>query len=103
MLRRDVFPLLAFGSSLLRAQKTDRAHGRSLVMTRGGIVATSQGLASQAGVMILSQGGGAGDAAIAANAVLGVVEPMMCGIGGGVVVFCCHSPPPRKKKLLPSA
>jgi gamma-glutamyltranspeptidase / glutathione hydrolase len=87
MLRRDVFPLLAFGSSLMRAQKTDRAHGRSMVMTRGGIVATSQVLASQAGVMILSQGGSAVDAAIAANAVLGVVEPMMCGIGGDLFVM----------------
>lgn len=58
-----------------------------MVITRGGIVATSQVLASQAGVMILGQGGNAVDAAITANAVLGVVEPMMCGIGGDLFVM----------------
>jgi gamma-glutamyltranspeptidase/glutathione hydrolase len=58
-----------------------------MVIARGGIVSTSQVLASQAGAMILSQGGSAIDAAIAANAVLGVVEPMMCGIGGDLFVM----------------
>src|SRR5438128_5483172 len=60
----------------------DRTHARSMVITGGGIVATSQTLASQAGAQILARGGTAVDAAIAANAVLGVVEPMMNGIGG---------------------
>jgi len=53
-----------------------------MVMTQRGIVATSQTLASQAGAQILARGGSAADAAIAANAVLGTVEPMMDGIGG---------------------
>lgn len=53
-----------------------------MVISRNGIVATSQTLASQAGAMILSRGGSAMDAAIAANAVLTVVEPMSCGMGG---------------------
>ena len=53
-----------------------------MVITPRGIVGTSQTLASQAGAQVLARGGNAMDAAIAANAVLGVVEPMSCGIGG---------------------
>jgi len=53
-----------------------------MVMTQDGIVATSQAVASQAGAAILARGGNAVDAAIAANAALGVIEPMMNGVGG---------------------
>ncbi|HKW99570.1 MAG TPA: gamma-glutamyltransferase [Bryobacteraceae bacterium] len=60
----------------------DRNYARSMVISRQGIVATSQTLASQAGAQILARGGSAMDAAIAANAVLGAVEPMSDGIGG---------------------
>ncbi len=56
--------------------------GRSVVATRYGIVASSQPLASMAGVQMLERGGSAADAAIAANATLGLVEPMMNGMGG---------------------
>ena len=56
--------------------------GRSKIATTLGIVAASQPLAARAGVQILERGGTASDAAIAANAVLGVVEPEMNGIGG---------------------
>ena len=60
----------------------DRSQARSMVIARQGIVATEQTLASQAGAAILARGGSAADAAIAANAVMGVVEPMMNGMGG---------------------
>jgi len=53
-----------------------------MVISTRGIVATAQTLASQAGAQILERGGSAVDAAIAANAVLTVVEPMMDGPGG---------------------
>ena len=64
-----------------------RNYGRSMVISRQGIVATSHALASQAGAQILAQGGSAVDAAIAANATLGVIEPMMNGIGGDLFVL----------------
>jgi gamma-glutamyltranspeptidase / glutathione hydrolase len=74
---------LAFSVSAQNARDLlDRSQARSMVITRRGIVATSQTLASQAGAQILARGGSAADAAIAANATLGVVECMMNGIGG---------------------
>ena len=61
--------------------------GRSMVVTKFGIVSTPQFLASQAGAHILEKGGNAVDAAIAANAVMGVVQPYVNGIGGDLFVL----------------
>src|ERR1051325_2242832 len=56
--------------------------GRSMIVTTGGIVASEHPLASQAGAQILAKGGNAIDAAITANACMGVLSPMQCGMGG---------------------
>jgi gamma-glutamyltranspeptidase/glutathione hydrolase len=72
--------LTAVSESSASAQ--DRGQARSMVISRGGIVASESPLASQAGARILEHGGNAVDAAIATNAMMGVVEPMMNGIGG---------------------
>jgi gamma-glutamyltranspeptidase / glutathione hydrolase len=60
----------------------DRTQGRSMVISRYGIVAAESPLAAQAGVQILERGGNAVDAAVAANAMMGLVAPMSNGMGG---------------------
>jgi gamma-glutamyltranspeptidase/glutathione hydrolase len=69
---------------------------RSEVFARNGMVASSQPLATQAGLDILKSGGNAYDAAIAVNACLGLMEPTGCGIGGDVFAICWDA---KTKKL----
>jgi len=77
-----IFLPLGMMVSASRAGAQDRTQGRSMVITRRGVVSAENPLAAQAGASVLAHGGNAVDAAVATNAVMGVVEPMMNGIGG---------------------
>jgi gamma-glutamyltranspeptidase / glutathione hydrolase len=74
--------LLSFTVPSTKARAQGRSQARSMVVSREGIVAAESPLAAQAGATILARGGNAVDAAVATNAVMGVVAPMMNGIGG---------------------
>ncbi|MDJ0521318.1 MAG: gamma-glutamyltransferase [Planctomycetota bacterium] len=90
--------LLAFASPAAGGDRvTGRAFAtRSEVIARRGMAATSQPLATQIALDILKQGGSAVDAAIAANAALGLMEPTGCGIGGDLFAIVWD---PKEKKL----
>jgi gamma-glutamyltranspeptidase/glutathione hydrolase len=77
-----IFLPLAMMVFVSKASAQDRTQGRSMVLSRRGVVSAENPLAAQAGATVLAHGGNAVDAAVATNAVMGVVEPMMNGIGG---------------------
>ena len=100
--RQVLAAVIVFGSILMQGQPThgqarqiaeyDRPaklkhQSRSVVIASHGIVCTSQPLAAQVGLDVLKAGGTAADAAIAADAMMGLVEPMSCGIGGDLFVI----------------
>ncbi len=84
-MRRTAFLLLLAGCAAPPAPPARPVHPfgtRSVVYARSGMVACSHPQAARIGVEILKRGGTAADAAIAVNAALGFMEPMMCGAGG---------------------
>jgi gamma-glutamyltranspeptidase len=97
--------LLFLASATLLGQQfaSMPGQGRSMVVTKFGIVAAPQFLASQAGAHILEEGGNAIDAAIAANAVMGVVQPYVNGMGGDLLRSTTTQEPAKFTGSTPAA
>jgi gamma-glutamyltranspeptidase/glutathione hydrolase len=96
-----LLPLLINSSALAVNGGGDREVGewyatRSPIVAQSGMAATSHPLASHIAIQILERGGTAVDAAIAANAALGLMEPTGCGVGGDLFAIVWD---PKSAKL----
>ncbi|HEY2573980.1 MAG TPA: gamma-glutamyltransferase [Verrucomicrobiaceae bacterium] len=100
MAARNLFRLILLFPLCAVAQNRpgdSRWSTRSEIIAQHGMACTSQPLATQAALDILKQGGTALDAAITANAMLGLVEPMSCGVGGDIFAMVWDA---KSKRLI---
>src|SRR5262245_37888861 len=101
MLRsRSLALSLSLAPGILMAQQPQRVPtvaGKSVVYAPNAVAATSQPLATSTALAVMQRGGNAIDAAVAAAAVLGVVEPMMVGVGGDMFAIVWSA---KEKRLI---